>query len=243
MFDSQAGVVLYTAWLPDEPQLDDAATAILSSQEFQRAMGLRRGRSAFVLGRIMLRHAVAEVLGTEPRAVRLAVTPLGQPFVADADVSVSVSHSGCRVCVAVSRSGLVGVDVERLRPVRHPETLLCHVLGRPALGSLPGWGDGPDHREVLRIWVVRESVLKAVGEGLHRPLSHLVVRGSPPLWRVTVPDRAGTAPLHVRELDVGAGYVAALATQRHHVQVCVVPWTRPMNLRRTTGSTRGTVTT
>lgn len=87
-------------------------------------------------------------------------------------VSLSLSHSGGLVLVAVATGAHVGVDVEQVRPFA-PE-LLAEILAPEELADLhhpavsvraPRPADLPAETATA-IWTRKESVLKATGEGL-----------------------------------------------------------------------------
>ena len=79
----------------------------------------------------------------------------------------SVTHSGALVGVALTRTGQVGLDVE-VATARDYRSLFASVLAadEPRPRSL---------RDFLGYWTRKESVLKATGEGLVRPMPDIVV--------------------------------------------------------------------
>ena len=84
-----------------------------------------------------------------------------------AEVEFSVSHSGKHGLIAVAGQGRVGVDVEELVPLRGLELLVDSVL-------TPGERDGLTStanltgrtRDFLRLWTIKEALVKALGTGL-----------------------------------------------------------------------------
>ena len=83
-----------------------------------------------------------------------------------AEVEFSVSHSGRHGLIAVAGPGRVGVDVEELVPLRGLELLVDSVLS-------PGERDGISSanltgrtRDFLRLWTIKEALVKALGTGL-----------------------------------------------------------------------------
>ncbi len=76
---------------------------------------------------------------------------------------ISFSHSGERALCALGEAP-VGCDVERVRPV--PQTMLQHCLTpeeRSALLALP---EQARAARFIRLWVLKESFMKATGMGL-----------------------------------------------------------------------------
>lgn len=142
----------------------------LSSAERDRLAGFgsaRRQRS-FALGRSVLRRLLAERLGAAPEAVPLRVAEDGAlELVGHPELAVSLAHTELRTdaglvveAVAVVAPHPVGVDLEALRPVRPdlPDRLLSD-LDRAALAAF-----APEEA-ALRVWVIKEAVLKAMRTG------------------------------------------------------------------------------
>ncbi|MFI1074879.1 4'-phosphopantetheinyl transferase family protein [Streptomyces puniciscabiei] len=163
-------------------------------------MRRRRDRDRMVVGNALLRLTVAATVGVAVERVEIdrscpdCDTPHGKPVVVGHDLHVSVSHSGERIAVALTRSGLVGVDVERTGP-------------RPRIARLHGMmlspAEDPDEIDFHTRWARKEAVLKATGEGLRTPMSKLTLT------------KAGLVgwdlPCFLHDLRPGTGYAAALA--------------------------------
>ena len=157
-----------------------------------------------------------EQLGRRRGAVyTLTADPGGKPrLLADGMVSpigISLSHSRERGLVAVAEEGEVGVDIERLRPMDDIDGIArAHmtVAEREWLLRQP-----PQQRDAafLRLWTLKEAVVKATGEGLSRPLASIdIAVESWPSARLVGLD-GGEAPWLLRSFTPAAGHVGALA--------------------------------
>ncbi|WBB81385.1 hypothetical protein O7606_08505 [Micromonospora sp. WMMD882] len=161
--------------------LDDAERRRLA------AVAHPRRRRQSTLGAVLLRLAVAHHTGTPPDRLRVrracpsCPAPHGRPELPDHPLTVSVSHSGRRVAVAVSHRAAIGVDVERLDPDRPPA-------------------------ELAR-WCRREAVVKATGDGLRVRIRDVRVSRSRLLAYPGRPDLRG----RLWDLRPGPGYRAAAA--------------------------------
>jgi len=116
--------------------------------------------------------------------------PHGKPRVLGSDLEVSVSHSGDKIAVAVTRAASVGVDVEEIRDIATDE--LSRMVVAPGDPSGMGFFD---------LWARKEAVLKALGQGLRTPMTSLTLMGT------GVRDLDCT----ITPLNAGEGYAAALA--------------------------------
>lgn len=127
-------------------------------------------RRRALAGEILRREVLSTYLECAPEEVRLAASPSGKPEVTDAPhLHFSLSHSGGILALAVSRDGRVGVDVELLRAVRHPEHLARRYFTPEEAMQVIAAGDGDRDALFLRYWTRTEALLKARGIGLHDP--------------------------------------------------------------------------
>ena len=94
----------------------------------------------------------------------------------------NLSHTDGLALIAISRVREVGVDVERVRPVRRAEAIARRVFSQEQAEAVAEAGEGERDLLFHRFWVAYEARLKL-----------------------------GTEPALVRELEVPEGYVAAVA--------------------------------
>jgi 4'-phosphopantetheinyl transferase len=142
----------------------------------------------------------------------------GRPSVpGTSGLTVSVAHSGGRVLVAAMGTGSVGADLEATSEVLHPDDLAAVILTpgeRVSFRAVP-----PPSRPawLLRAWVRKEAVVKAVGTGFMVEPGALDVSDAGP---VVLPG-GGAAPgqrsvaqrvIHVQDIGTEPGYLAALAS-------------------------------
>jgi 4'-phosphopantetheinyl transferase len=224
--------------------LDDTAlgadVGCLSPSERSRASRLVRvvQRQRWMACRAGLRQILAGYLGLAPEAVPLDRGATGKPFVRQSanpgELRFNLSHSGGLGVLVVGVEVEVGVDIELTRPLRAFESLVLRCLAeeeRQAIQRLP---PQDRQRSFLRYWTHKEAFLKAVGSGLSRPLTSVVVDLSQPDSRTAdgaagntarLSDRSGVAcavGLRTRELMLpfdGYGAVVWLdATPRRLVE-------------------------
>lgn len=154
----------------------------LSAEELRRADQLRHegARERTLLGAALLRRAVSSVSGIEPadvlveRHCRWCGGPHGRPVLGGdaAAWHASVTHAGALAGVALTRAGAVGLDVE---VVTGPAVPRADLLA-------PGEAEPQDAEDFFVRWTRKESVLKATGDGLTRPMAEVTVTapGLPP---------------------------------------------------------------
>ena len=159
-------------WLLDLDGADAdpaAALALLSGDEQARAgrfvFDVHRRR--FVTGRAALRTLLGERLGCAPRELRFAYGPAGKPALDGGGTTrFNVSHSDRYAIVAIATGAELGVDIERVRPLRDMVLVADRVFSagvREALGQVP-----PDRKAEAFFagWTRKEAYIKARGEGI-----------------------------------------------------------------------------
>jgi 4'-phosphopantetheinyl transferase len=186
----------------------DEALALLDEDEHARWERLRRDadRERFVLAHALLRQLVGDALCCPPEQVPMARTTLGAPYVVGAPrLGVSLSHSGGLVAAAVA-PGPVGVDVESTDSVVDVPELIRRFC---AAEEIPATDAVDRNTALLRVWVRKEAVTKALGRGLGLPLTEITVGSHRP--RGPLPQ---LRRLRVHDVDAGPAHLAAVACPR-----------------------------
>ena len=167
----------------------------------------------FVLSHAALRLILARRLGGDWRDIRYDTVANGKPCLAGSAagrLEFNMSHSGDLMVVALSDDRPVGIDVEAWRPIDRVRGLAETILAARELAVFDGLSPADASRSLLRLWTVKEAVVKALGLGLSvEPrsieLPDSVVGGDP---GGELAFRGTRWRLH----DLGAaGYAAALA--------------------------------
>lgn len=181
---------------------------LLTPAESDRMIRFRRqeDRNRLVVGNALLRLTVAQALGCPVEQVDIGRScpdcqkPHGKPTVVGHDLHVSVSHSGNRIAVAITRVAEVGVDVEQVDPRTPIAELLANVLSP---------GEAAEDMDFHTRWARKEAVLKATGLGLRTRMSKLTLGPTGLVAFTGRPDLVGSCSLH--DLKPGPGYAAAVA--------------------------------
>lgn len=155
--------------------LDEAPSAAegLTVQEKSHAATLPdpQRRARFILSRAMRRQILAECTGLAAGDLRFD-EPRGEKprLVGRPGWDFNTSHSGEYVAVAVGRQQ-VGVDLERVRPVRDFEGLARRYFHPDEVAA---WLAIPDEDRLdafFLLWAAREAAVKCAGCGLARGLA------------------------------------------------------------------------
>ena len=175
----------------------------LSADEHARAARFHfvRDQVRFTLARALLREVLGRLTGQPPAALRFGQGPQGKPFVMDeagqdSGLAFNLSHTDDLVLLAVHRDGLtLGVDVESTR--RHAPMKVARRQFAPVEAAAIDALSDPAHHEAQvhlfwSCWTLKESLIKATGEGLHTPLSRFGFELLPDEGRITLEAHAGT---------------------------------------------------
>lgn len=194
--------------------------ALLSVDELQRAQRLVQAedRIRFTTTRSFLRRILAEYSATLPSELRFAYSPKGKPSLESpaSDLLFSVSHSGRRALIAVTRAQQVGVDVEAIRENVEIFELAERFFSASECERLRAAPAQKAREAFFRIWTAKESFIKASGDGLSRQLNSFDVDLNENLdasLKATRPNSAEARRWRILALPTSAGYASALAIE------------------------------
>lgn len=99
--------------------------------------------------------------------IKYKTNKYGKPYLINSEVCFNISHSGNWVVCAVSQ-GAVGIDVESIKPVDF--SLVSKFFSE---AEIQNFNEVPEPQKLdyfYDLWTLKESFIKAVGEGLSIPL-------------------------------------------------------------------------
>lgn len=196
-------------------------SALLDQHERQKAdrlAGTPAG-TVFVTSRAAQRLVGAHYLGVAPAKVTIDRDCThcdvqggrhGRPVFRAAEFDYSVSHTERWLAIAVTGSGLVGVDIEELTAAPNTDGLARAALSareRDRFESLP-----PRERTawLLSAWTRKEAAMKLAGLGLRAPPHQIDV--TTPTARATAIPHWPTDEIFLHDIHAPDGHVSALAT-------------------------------
>jgi 4'-phosphopantetheinyl transferase len=210
-------VVVWNVWIGAKPDFR-RAQALLSGDELARAsrfvFDLHRNR--YLARRLALRDLLGRYLDRAPSDVRFDYSSHGKPELPGETLRFNVAHSDDVAVIGLTEQDRLGVDVERIRELRDIESVAQTVLSKRELDVFHALPDGSKTQGFFNCWTRKEAIVKAIGEGLSRPLDTfdvtLVPEGEARLLELEgTPDRAAAWSLFdVRPM---AGWVGAVAVE------------------------------
>jgi 4'-phosphopantetheinyl transferase len=165
-----------TVLLLDSSVIDDAALASfaswLSPSELARYGKFARAqrRRQFLAGRVLLRQALAPLLGVPARAIALVEQSGAAPRLAlpaGTRAGFSISHSGPWVACAVSADTALGLDIEVRDETRDLAALAGQAFDADTCASLAACAPRQRVDEFYRLWSTQEARIKLGAGGGH----------------------------------------------------------------------------
>jgi 4'-phosphopantetheinyl transferase len=122
----------------------------------------------------VLRETLGEYFGCHPGDLVFDRGTYGKPRLAmriEYPFSFNLSHSDRYTLVAYGNCSSIGADVEVIGGLAHTDGLADAILSREEAARF----SSPDSEWLVRIWTVKEAILKATGEGLSRSMKDVRV--------------------------------------------------------------------
>jgi 4'-phosphopantetheinyl transferase len=169
-------------------------------------------RQATLFGKLLLLRALRIKFPDDAGMQKfrsLEVTLDGKPFI-PGGLEFNISHSEEMVVLAVTQSGAVGIDIEKIRPV-NIDDYLQYV---PEVACLR---ENYDVDQVNNLffdcWTKKEAVLKGYGKGLLAPLEQVIISEDSALFHETT--------WFIKKVLIDEGYCCHVATDKQLAHVAV----------------------
>ncbi len=195
-----------------DEQGPDGAPGVLDAAERERAGRYRfaRDRERFVARRAFLRRVLAGYLGIAPAAIRYRHAARSRPEIDPSyGISFSTSHSDGLAIVAVARGRLVGVDLERLRPIPDALDLARSLFAPPEYEHVRNVPVDARCEVFLHLWTRKEAYVKALGVGMSLPFDRFDVLDHDADGQI-IEDSARGARFAVARLEGVPGYIGSV---------------------------------
>jgi 4'-phosphopantetheinyl transferase len=228
-------VHVWRAWLDLAPGEVASLSTSLAEDERERAARFRLEghRQRFVAAHGALRSILALYLGCPATTLRFGRASRGKPLlvhpVSALDLRFNLAHSGALAVCVLAQGTEVGADVEAIRSLPDAHRMAARFFSAREQAALQELPPGERDQAFFLAWTRKEAYLKALGDGLARPLSSFSVslRPGEPARLLDVENQ----PHEVERWSLVAvhpapGYAAALAVEgpvRHLVQWTWLP--------------------
>jgi len=208
-------------------------TRTLSHDERLRAtqFHVERDCAYFSAARGLLRSLLGGYVGAEPARLVFTYGRYGKPALSDvpvaSDLQFNLAHAGGFAVYAFTRARRIGIDLEHLRPFPDADQIagrFFSIRERERLAAL-----SPDELQIgfFNCWTRKEAYVKAIGEGLSRPLDQFDVTlapGEPSRLLATTGSPEEPERWRYQELTPADDYIGALAVEGHDWRLSCWRW-------------------
>jgi 4'-phosphopantetheinyl transferase len=199
-------------------QLTLAADEIARAERFY----FQKDREHFIVARGLLRLILSCYLYVAPDQLRFCYGSHGKPALAITSgqdrLCFNLAHAHGLALYAVARGREVGIDLERLRLIPDAEQIAARFFSPRENAVFRALPSSKRQEAFFNCWTRKEAYIKAVGDGLARPLDRFEVslRPGEPARLLSVEGDAQEASRWVlQDLTPAPGYVAAIAVEGH----------------------------
>lgn len=212
-------VAVWNVWIGGVPD-DHRVRALLSDDELARASSFvfDLDRNRYLAGRLALRELLGRYLDRAPSDVRFAYSSYGKPEVPETALRFNVAHSDDLAVIGLTEHDRLGVDVERIRELRDLDDVARTIFSKRELDVFHALPSFAKTQGFFAGWTRKEAFVKAVGEGLSRPLDAVEVTLRPEGSTA----RAGRWSLF--DLAPREGWVGAVAVERPDAEMIHAGW-------------------
>lgn len=157
-----------------------AAYSLMSEERRQRCDSYRSDddKKRCIAADLLLRRQLGMFLGLPPESFCFEVSEKGKPYLRDHSCFFNVSHAGDFVAVALNPACEVGIDIEKIRPVR--SAVARHIFSDKDNLFVFGTSEIPEGiiedtdmlERFFRVWTYKEAYVKMTGEGIRNDLKY-----------------------------------------------------------------------
>jgi 4'-phosphopantetheinyl transferase len=205
---------------------------ILSRDEQIRAESFRfeRDRRRFIVGRGTLRIILGRYLCIEPEHLKFCYGLHGKPCLAQEhnpySIQFNLAHSNELALCALTCSGEIGIDLEYVQPLPDAEQIASRFFAKNELTRLLMLHENQRAEIFLTYWTCKEAFIKAVGDGLARPLDQfeiLLAPGEQPRLFIKG-EHQESSRWSIQTLTPEVDYMAALVIDRFDLHLVCWQW-------------------
>jgi 4'-phosphopantetheinyl transferase len=179
---SENAVHIWAAEL-DDPNLSNGEALSIDEQKRAEQFRFDVHRKRFIAGRSFLRTTLGSYLQTDPTHIEFAYNERGKPSLTGKifghTLRFNLAHSENLALLAVAIGREVGVDVEKIRPVRDFDEIAARFFSANETSALRSLPAAQQQTAFFHLWTRKEAWLKATGEGISGLLNQVEVSCEP----------------------------------------------------------------
>lgn len=160
----------------------DAAYFLMDEKRKEKCSGYKNDsdKKLCIAADMLLRKALSEIFSVNEKDFVFDVDERGKPYLVNYYCNFNISHSGDYIAICINKNKRVGIDIEKIRPVKR--TLIERVCAEEEkqyiFSGFEIKGSSFDEKELcerfFRVWTYKEAILKLTGEGIRGNLKEIV---------------------------------------------------------------------
>ena len=181
-----------------------AALPLFPATECKRIVRYRYYKDQLLTfaGRLLLLKALKDLSLSSMLSLNdLKYTAFNRPFL-DYPLDFNITHSGCYTMLALTTTGAVGIDIEKIAPI--DMEAMRNVFTKKEWEALIH--EGYDEHFFYGLWTRKEAVVKIAGKGLYIAPGKVEVTGNPV--------QIGEYTCWLQPIELDKQYVVHIATTR-----------------------------
>jgi len=204
---------------------DDKVYALektLSSKEKLRSKRFRRKRDTnnYIIRHAILRQLLSEYLECDPIDIDIQADKYGKPYLLSDncnEFSFNMSSSGNFAVFSFFKSGTIGIDIEKIRPLLDMQGIVQRFFTIQENQKYKSFSGKEQLQFFFKLWTRKEAVLKSQGMGLLKSLKDFDVNSISPFTqpiKLIVSENGGKETYWVSDIDEIIGYAIAIAVSK-----------------------------
>jgi 4'-phosphopantetheinyl transferase len=168
-------VHVYTACMNLSKKNINKLNKILSENERKRAERFlfKHHKMRFIASHGFLRNILSKYLNIKPSLIRFNYSKKGKPRVSsimnnanNTKIAFNMSHSENMALFGITKCSSVGIDIEYIRPIIDIDSLIKRFFTQNEYILINSLKKDEKLKKFFDIWTLKESYLKATGEGI-----------------------------------------------------------------------------
>lgn len=175
-------VVVFTAYIPALKHCLKDFWQDLSEQEKSQAGKFVNNelKDRYVLSHGLLRHLLSSYVNTMPENIYYLFNKFGKPFLRDdhCRLQFNMSHSKDCVVYVIALDNQVGIDIEWKNRDINVDEIADSVFTTSEQAIYQKLDKEEKFQIFYKIWVKKEAIVKAIGQGLSHPIKEMEIMDS-----------------------------------------------------------------
>ncbi len=132
-------------------------------------------RDNYIISHYMLNKQLAKELKTPSDSLNINSKNWTKPYIPNTDIDFNLSHSNNLFCFAITKTGQIGVDIEKINNIKYMYSIVNNYMHINEINYIyDNFISNKDQiSRFFEIWTRKEAFLKMLGIGISTELSQI----------------------------------------------------------------------